>query len=52
VIAAGEVAETKFWIELASDEGFVTEYAPGELVKEYSKLGFMIHNLRKEWRKL
>lgn len=52
VIAAGEVAEAKFWIELASDEGFVTEYAAGELVKEYSKLGFMIHNLWKEWRKL
>lgn len=52
VIAAGEVAETKFWVELASDEGFVPNNLAEELIKEYSKLGFMIHNLWKEWRKL
>jgi four helix bundle protein len=52
VIAAGEVAETKFWIELATDEGFVNKNIADELVREYSKLGFMIHNLWKEWRKL
>jgi four helix bundle protein len=46
LIAAGETAESKFWIELAADEGFVTRSAAD------SKLGFMIHNLWKEWRKL
>jgi four helix bundle protein len=50
--AAGETAESKFWIELAADEGFVTRFGVDRLLKEYSKLGFMIHNLWKEWRKL
>ena len=52
LIAAGETAESKFWVELAADEGFVTRAAADRLLKEYSKLGFMIHNLWKEWRKL
>ena len=52
VISAGEVAETKFWIELSADEGFVPRNLAEGLVKDYSKLGFMIHNLWKEWRKL
>jgi four helix bundle protein len=52
VIAAGELAETKYWLELAADEGFVVRHTAESLVGEYSKLGFMIHNLWKEWRKL
>ena len=52
LIAAGETAESKFWIELAADEGFVVRGAAENLLKEYSKLGFMIHKLWKEWRKL
>jgi len=52
LIAAGEIAEAKFWIELASEEGFVERDAADKFTKEDSKLGFMIHNLWKEWRKL
>jgi four helix bundle protein len=52
VIAARELAETKYWLELAADEGFVVRHTAESLVGEYSKLGFMIHNLWKEWRKL
>jgi four helix bundle protein len=52
LIASGELAETKFWIDLAVDEGFVERKVADELSNEYSKLGFMIHNLWKEWRKL
>ena len=52
LIASGELAETKFWIDLAVDEGFVERKIADELSNEYSKLGFMIHNLWKEWRKL
>jgi four helix bundle protein len=51
-IAAGEAAETRFWIELTADEGIASRKVCDEPVKEYSKLGFMIHNLWKEWRKL
>jgi four helix bundle protein len=52
LIASGEAAETRFWIELTVDEGLIDRAAAEELLKEYSKLGFMIHNLWKEWRKL
>ncbi len=52
LIAAGEVAETKFWIELAADEEMVARKLMEDLLREYSKLGFMIHKLWKEWRKL
>ncbi len=51
-IAAGEAAEWKFWIELASDEGLVARDVAKTMLGEYAKLGFMIHNLWKEWRKL
>jgi four helix bundle protein len=51
MIAIGECAETKFWIDLASDEQFVQPKQAGALGSEYSKLGFMLHNLWKEWRK-
>ncbi len=51
MIAIGECAETKFWIDLASDEQFVQSKHAGALGSEYGKLGFMLHNLWKEWRK-
>jgi four helix bundle protein len=51
MIAIGECAETKFWIDLATDEGFVAAKRAGTLGSEYRKLGFMLHNLWKEWRK-
>ena len=51
IIAIGECAETKFWIDLASDEQFVQSGQAGALGSEYGKLGFMLHNLWKEWRK-
>jgi four helix bundle protein len=52
LIAAGETAESRFWIELAANEGFATRSVAERPLKEYSKFGFMIHNLWKEWRKL
>ena len=52
LIASGEAAEVHFWIELAIDEGFADRKAADDLLNEYSKLGFLIHNLWKEWRKL
>ena len=52
LIASGEAAETRFWIELAVDEGMVNRKLAEDLLADYSKLSFMIHNLWKEWRKL
>jgi four helix bundle protein len=52
VIAAGEAAECGFWIGLAVDEGLVSKRAAEPILNEYGKLGFLIHNLWKEWRKL
>ena len=51
IISIGECAETKFWIDLAADEGFVEGKCAGTLGSDYGKLGFMLHNLWKEWRK-
>jgi four helix bundle protein len=51
-IAAGEVAECKFWLELAADESLIARIESKRLQEEYSALGFMIHKLWKEWRKL
>jgi four helix bundle protein len=52
LIASGETAECKFWMELAVDEGFLLKGTAESILKEYEKLGFMIHKLWKEWRKL
>jgi four helix bundle protein len=52
VIAAGEAAECGFWIGLAVDEGLISQRMAQPFGSEYGKLGFMIHNLWKEWRKL
>ena len=52
MIAAGEVPEAQFWLDLATDEAFLSSRSSRPLQSEYSKLGFMIHNLWKEWRKL
>jgi hypothetical protein len=38
--------------ELAADEGLVTRGSSEPILKEYGKLGFMIHKLWKEWRNL
>ena len=52
MIAVGECAETKYWIELATDEGIVEGKISKSMGSEYGNLGFMLHNLWKEWRKL
>jgi four helix bundle protein len=52
LIAAGETAESRFWLDLAADEGMAPRKTAEDLGKEYAKLGFMIHRLWKEWRKL
>jgi four helix bundle protein len=51
IIAIGECAETKFWIDLATDEGLVDPKRTALLGSEYGKPGFTLHNLWKEWRK-
>jgi len=51
-ISVGECEETRFWLELAVDEGCAPKPTAELLGTEYAKLGMMIHNLWKEWRKL
>jgi four helix bundle protein len=51
MISIGGCAETKFWIDLAADEHFVETKRAETLGSDYGKLGFMLHNLWKEWRK-
>ncbi len=52
IISSGECAETRFWLDLAADEKVAPKTACELLKAEYSKLGMMMHNLWKEWRKL
>jgi len=52
VLAHGELTEMKFWLDLAADEGIAARNRCAELKAEYSKLGMLIHNLWKEWRKI
>jgi four helix bundle protein len=51
MISIGECAETKFWINLAADEGLVEMKRAGMMGSDYGKLGFMLHKLWKEWKK-
>ena len=51
-IAIGECEETRFWLDLACDESCAPKAKTEPLEAEYAKLGMMIHNLWKEWRKL
>jgi four helix bundle protein len=51
-IATGECEETRFSLDLASDEGCVPKSKSEPVSAEYAKLGMMIHNLWKQWRKL
>jgi four helix bundle protein len=51
MISIGECAETKFWIDLAADEHFVDVKRAVALGSDYGKLGYVLHNLWKEWRK-
>jgi hypothetical protein len=47
-----QAAETRFWIEWAEDEETASRKEAEDLVRGYLNLGFMIHKLWKEWRKL
>lgn len=51
-IGIGECEETRFWLDLACDEGCAPKARSEPLEVEYAKLGMMIRNLWKEWRKL
>ncbi|MBI3670261.1 MAG: four helix bundle protein [Acidobacteria bacterium] len=51
LIANGEASETRFWLDLAADEGCARKERCETLKAGYGKLGMMIHNLWKEWRK-
>jgi len=51
MVAIGECAETKFWIELAAHESFVECKGAESMGSEYGKLGFLLHKLWKGWRK-
>ncbi len=52
VIAKGESAETEFWLDLTKDEGLAPKERCLTLHSEYGRLGMMIYNLWKEWKKL
>jgi four helix bundle protein len=52
MIAKGESAETEFWLELSGDEGVAAKERCLALKAEYGRVGMMIYNLWREWKKL
>ncbi len=51
-MAIGECEETKFWLDLAEDEGCAPKDGCEPLKAQCSQLGMMLYKLWKEWRKL
>ena len=51
MISTGECAESGLWLELAGDEGFADVQKCRAFQADYGRLGMMLHNLWKEWRK-
>jgi four helix bundle protein len=51
-ISIGECEETKFWLDLAGDEGCVARERCEPVKADYARLGMLLHNLWKAWRKL
>ena len=51
-MAIGECEETKFWLDLAGDEGCAPKDGCEPLKAQCSQLGMMLYKLWKEWRKL
>ena len=52
MIASGECAETRFWLDLATDEGLTNKTRIEPMKADYAKLAMMLHNLWKGWRKI
>jgi four helix bundle protein len=49
-MAIGSCHETRVWLDMSRDEGYVAEPKYEELVRRYEKIGVMLYSLWKAWR--
>jgi four helix bundle protein len=49
-VAIGSCDESRFWLELSRDEGYITEERCSELVGRFNRVGAMLQGLWKQWR--
>jgi four helix bundle protein len=49
-IAIGSCDETKMWLDLSKDEGYISENERKEARDRYSRIGAMLGSLWKQWR--
>ena len=48
--AIGSCVETRMWLEMSRDEGYLPGKAHGELNEKYDRIGAMLSGLWKQWR--
>jgi four helix bundle protein len=51
-IAIGSCAETQVWLDFAFDEGYVSSEKRDQYRTEYSRIGFLLQRLWRNWKKL
>ncbi len=49
-VAIGSCHETRTWLEMSRDEGYVAEGDCAKLQDRYDRIGVMLHKLWKQWR--
>ena len=49
-IAIGSCDETRMWLDLSKDEGFISESDFQKLKDRYNRIGAMLASLWKQWR--
>jgi four helix bundle protein len=49
-ISIGSCDETRMWLDLSKDEGYITEDDCQKLKDRYNRIGAMLNSLWKQWR--
>jgi four helix bundle protein len=49
-MAVGSCHETRVWLDMSRDEGYITEKEHQDLAARYNHIGIMLHKLWKGWR--
>ena len=49
-IAIGSCDETRMWLDMGKDEGYISDKDCQEIKKRYNRIGAMLGSLWKQWR--
>ncbi len=49
-VAIGSCDETRMWLEMSKDEGYISETQWEELRSRFNRIGAMLQRLWKQWR--